>query len=140
MHEIEPNGFCTVKEYQRFIEKRKQAGEVSLGGLYLIIAALRGGIKGKEAFKFPIRMKLVDLGDMQVASLTVDILDLDLRPTEEAKFTMLDGISTNPPIMESSTTQRVTEMYIKDYEDYSTDGPGEVSIEDEISHFELVGV
>lgn len=140
MHEIEPSSFCTIQEYRQHIERRKHASDVSLGGLYLVIAALRGGAKGKEAFKFPVRMKLIELGDMQIANLTVEFLDLDLRPNGQATFAMQDGIAKDPNIMEKSTTQKVKEMYIKDYEDYMSGGPGKASIEEEISQLELIGV
>jgi hypothetical protein len=140
MHEIEPSSFCTIREYKQHIERRKQASDVSLGGLYLVLAALRDGAKGKEAFKFPVRMKLIELGDMQVANLTIDFLDLDLRPTGEVTFAMQDGIANDPGIIEKSTTQIIKEMYIRDYEDYMSGGSGKASIEEEIFQPELVGV
>jgi hypothetical protein len=141
MHEIEPAGFCTIQEYKRYLEKRKQASDLSIGGLYLIVAALKVGTKGQEAFKFPVNMKLIELGGYAIARLTVNLLDLDLQPSGEIAFTMEDGITKNPPIAVSSgTAQSVREMYIKDYEDYAKDDPGEASIEDEISQLELAVV
>ncbi len=138
MHEIEPSGFCTIHEYRRHLEKRKQAGDISIGGLYLVLADIREGRKEQKAFKFPVRIKKLAQADLLVAHLTVDLLNPDLQPTEETAFTMEDGLATRPGLMESSTKQRINEMYVKDYEDYLDLGPGETSAWEEAHSTDLV--
>ena len=138
MHEIEPSSFCTIREYQRYFEKRIQASDIILGGLYLVLADIRDGRAIKQAFKFPIRTRVVDQLSDKHAVITADLLDLDLQPTQQTKFAMNDGIVSRPRICEKVTQQLVKEMYIKDYEDYLDVGPGEASASDEIIYRELV--
>lgn len=140
MHEIEPSGFCPISEYQRYLQKRIQASEISVGGLYMALAALKGEKEDKKAFKFPIRAVLVEMEAGEIATLNVNLLDEDLRPKCEVSLRMCDGLITDPEIWEVSTSQRVAEMYIKDYEDFMPLGPFEVNVGQEVEELELVGV
>ena len=143
MHEIEPMGFCTILEYQQYIEKRKQAAELTIRGLYLVMAAFKnGGSEGKRAFKFPINTVAVDLGEPgnPTARLTINLLDEDLQPIKEVSITMQDGLSTNPGLSETSSGHAVGELYVKDYEDFMTGGPGHTHASEEVRQLELVGV
>lgn len=138
MHEIEPVGFCTIQEYRRFLERRVQSDDISVDGLYLVLADIRAGKQSPQAFKFPVRAKAVGETSLEAASVTVDLLDLDLQPVQEAVFAMRDGIITNPGIIEISTIQPVREMYFRDYDGFLDLGPGEVGIERGIHAPELV--
>lgn len=104
------------------------------------MAALRGGQEGKNAFKFPVRAALVEMGELHVATLNVSLLDEDLKPKCEVSVKMCDGLAKDPGIWEVSTQQQVREMYIKDYEDYLPLGPWETQVGEEIEQLELVGV
>jgi hypothetical protein len=137
MHEIEPTGISSLQEYQYFLEHRVQASELTLGGLYLVLADIREQQAKLEAIKFPVRIKTLELQAVR-ADVSVDILNLDLKPTSSVSFTMKDGIAVRPDIWELSTNQQVKEMYIKDYEDFLDPGDAASSIEEEVGRHELV--
>lgn len=131
MHELEPGGYCTIEEYRRFLEQRKQAADITIKGLYLVIADIRVEGAKMEAFKFPIRVESMK-ADREHALIIANFLNLDLQPKSRLYFAMVDGIAIRPRICEKNTKQSVQELYIRDYKDFVPLGPGEANIEDEI--------